>query len=239
MAFHFNFRTFIEIFLYAVQYLPVTLILAYVPSIIDFVFGTWLAFGEYCGHKGCKFLRNFMTLFSKCMPMLLLLFLGYFITYNFLAWLRQNYNFPIGPKDMDPIWVAIFVLSMDGIGYFAQTMKGALNSIGKDQLEAGYSIGLTTKQTFLRIVLPQIIIEAFPNLKINVRTRIMLSALVFTIAIIDVMNAATSYAENTASFIEAYLVCAVIYWGICTGTSKLLSLIEKRIAIKTGVLSRI
>ena len=67
----------------------------------------------------------------------------------------------------------------------------------------------------------------------------MLSALAFTIAIIDVMNAATSYAENTGTFIEAHMVCAVLYWTICTVTSLVMILTEKRIAKKTGFLLRI
>ncbi len=173
------------------------------------------------------------------MPMLLLLFVAYFVIYNSLAWLNQRFNFPIGVQDLDPIWVALFVLTFDGVGFFAQTMRGALISIGRGQLEAAYSVGLTTWQGFRKIVLPQIIIEAFPNLRINVRTRIMLSALAFTIAIIDVMNAATSYAENTGTFIEAYMVCAVLYWTICTVTSLVMILTEKRIAKRTGFLLRI
>jgi ABC-type amino acid transport system permease subunit len=239
MLYHFKFSVFIDTFLYAVQYLPTTLILSYIPSLIDFILGTWIAFGEYRGHRGFKYLRNLMTLFSKCIPMLLLLFSAYYITYNSLAWLNQRYNFPLGVKDLKPVWIAVFVLTLDGVGFFAQTMKGALNSIGKGQLEAGFSVGLTTKQTFLKIVLPQIIIEALPNLRLNVKTRIMLSALAFTIGIIDVMNAATSYAENTSTFIEAYLVCAIIYWIICTVTSEIMILIEKRITIKTGYIFRI
>ncbi len=237
--YNFSFSAFTNILMHSIKYLPTTLILSFVPSILDFILGTWLAFGEYRGHKGCRYARNLLTLFSKCMPMLLMLFLAYFITYNSLAWLNQRFNFPIGVKDLHPIWVALFVLTFDGIGFFAQTMKGALNSIGKGQLEAGYSVGLTTWQGFRKIVLPQIIIEAFPNLRINVRTRIMLSALAFTIAIIDVMNAATSYADNTGTFIEAYMVCAIVYWLICTVTSLVMILAEKRIARKTGFLLRI
>lgn len=239
MSYQFNFGVLVNTILYALQFLPATLILSYIPSLIDFVLGTWLAFGEYRGHKGCKYLRNLMTLFSKCMPMLLFLFLAYFMTYNSLAWLNNRFHFPIGVKDIPPIWIAVFVLTLDGIGFFAQTMKGALNAIGKGQLEAGFSVGLTTRQVFFKIVLPQIIIEALPNLRLNVRTRIMLSALAFTISIIDVMNAATSYAENTSAFIEAYLACAIIYWVICTVTSGIMILIEKRIAVKTGFLLRV
>ena len=235
----FSFSAFSEILVYSIRYLPTTLILSFVPSILDFILGTWLAFGEYRGHKGCKYTRNLLTLFSKCMPMLLLLFVAYFVIYNSLAWLNQRFNFPIGVKDLHPIWVALFVLTFDGVGFFAQTMRGALISIGRGQLEAAYSVGLTTWQGFRKIVLPQIIIEAFPNLRINVRTRIMLSALAFTIAIIDVMNSATSYAENTGTFIEAYMVCAVLYWTICTVTSLVMILTEKRIARKTGFLLRI
>ena len=237
--YNFSFSAFTDILVHAIKYLPITLILSFVPSILDFIIGTWIAFGEYRGHKGCKYARNLLTLFSKCMPMLLLLFLAYFITYNSLAWLNQEFDFPIDVKELHPIWVALFVLTFDGIGFFAQTMKGALSSIGRGQLEAGFSVGLTTWQSFRKIVLPQIIIEAFPNLRINVRTRIMLSALAFTISIIDVMHSATSYAQNTGAFIEAYMVCAILYWVICTVTSLAMILAEKRIAKKTGFLLKV
>lgn len=202
-------------FIYSAQFIPATLALSLIPSLIDFVLGTLLALGEYRNKGWCRVLRKSAGVYSRCVPVVLTLFVTYFIYYDFLAALNRSGLVTVNVRDFKVIYVAVFALSLDGLGFFANTMWGAFLSIGRGQLEAGYSVGMNTFKVFYRIIFPQIILEALPNLRVNVLTRIMLSSLAYVISVMDIFHGATTFATLNYSYMESYVGCAVIYWIIC------------------------
>ena len=65
---------------------------------------------------------------------------------------------------LDPFPAAVIVFSLNEGAYCAETIRAALESVPKGQLEAGQCVGLTYLQTIFRIVLPQAMRTAFPPL---------------------------------------------------------------------------
>ena len=63
---------------------------------------------------------------------------------------------------LDPFPAAVIVFSLNEGAYCAETIRAALESVPKGQLEAGQCVGLTYLQTIFRIVLPQAMRTAFP-----------------------------------------------------------------------------
>ena len=65
---------------------------------------------------------------------------------------------------IDPFVAAVVVFSINEGAYCSETMRAALESVPKGQLEAGLCAGLSWGQTIRRIVLPQAFRTAFPTL---------------------------------------------------------------------------
>ena len=65
---------------------------------------------------------------------------------------------------IDPFVAAVVVFSINEGAYCSETMRAALDSVPKGQLEAGLCAGMSWGQTIRRIVLPQAFRTAFPTL---------------------------------------------------------------------------
>ena len=80
----------------------------------------------------------------------------------------------------------------------------------------------------LRIIIPQAIRSAVPNLT-NVMINTMKdTSLLFTIGIIDMMGQAKIFGARTLKLIEVYVAVALIYWIICIVMVRVFSVIEKK-----------
>jgi L-cystine transport system permease protein len=91
-------------------------------------------------------------------------------------------------------------------------MRGAINSVDKGQTEAAYSIGMSGKQTFTRIVLPQALVVAFPNFGNLVIGSLKDTSLAFTIGVMDMMGRGDTIIAATAHAVEVYIALAIIYY---------------------------
>src|SRR5574344_811538 len=65
---------------------------------------------------------------------------------------------------LNPFPAAVIVFSINEGAYCAETIRAALESIPKGQIEAGLCVGMSYMQTIRRIILPQALKTAFPPL---------------------------------------------------------------------------
>jgi L-cystine transport system permease protein len=108
--------------------------------------------------------------------------------------------------------------------FLAEIIRAAVHSVDIIQTEAGYSIGLTERQTFTRIVVPQAFVVAVPQLETAFVTLFRATALAYMLGIIDVVGKAKSIGVNTHHTIEGYVCAAIIF----TFTSIILEQIFKK-----------
>lgn len=236
MDINFSFATLLQSFAAALQYLPETLVISFVPCIIAFFIGTLIALCKYFNLKVIALIGDTFVLVSKGIPVILILFLCYYGIYGGADAFADRFGWGIRSKNIDPIVIATIALTINGIGYLVETMRSALLSMGRGQLEAAYSVGMSIPQALRRIVFPQIMVEAMPNLCNNLTATIKLSSMAFTISVIDMLNGALIYAHNTSySYLEAYLASAVLYWSLSFGVERLFILAEKIMGKKSGI----
>ena len=114
--------------------------------------------------------------FIRIMPQLVLLFLVYFgITKAFGIHLSGELS-------------AVIVFTLWGTAEMADLVRGALTSIAKSQYEAALSIGLTMKQTYFYIIIPQAMRRLLPQ-AINLVTRmIKTTSLIVLIGVVEVVK---------------------------------------------------
>lgn len=159
--------------------------------------------------------------FIRIMPQLVLLFIVFFGSTRALG------------IDISAELSAIIVFSLWGTAEMGDLVRGAIISIPKHQYESSEALGLSKKQTFIYIIIPQTIKRLIP-LSINLITRmIKTTSLVLMIGVVEVIKVAQQITEaNRNSSPNAafgvYLVVFMMYFIACTPISMLARYLEKR-----------
>lgn len=108
------------------------------------------------------------------------------------------------------VFVIIAVILNEG-AFLGEIFRGAILSVPPIQSEAGYSIGMTNAQTFLRIVLPQAVVVAIPGYGSDIISVFQNTSLVFVLGVIDIMGRAKTLGQATGHALEGLLVVALIF----------------------------
>ena len=223
----FDISCFEESLLSGIEYLPNTIKLVFIPLVIGLFFGTIIALVRvYRVPVLSKLCAVFVTVYQG-IPIVVALMI-----YNLIFMLKfedvvHALHLKIAIKDVDNIWVGIFALTLTAICSISEGVRGAILSIDKGQDEAGYSVGLTKVQTIRRIIIPQMIPVAIPNLINNVVGLIKASSVVMAIGIIEIIKGTLIPANRSYTFFEAYVAAAVIYWVFTIITEYLAGILKR------------
>ena len=117
-------------------------------------------------------------------------------------------------KSLDAYTATVIGLSMNASAYMVETLRGAISSVDKGQMEAALSIGMSHWQGMKRVVLPQAARVAIPSLGNTFVDLLKSSSLAFTLGVAEILAQAQMSAAATYKFFENYLAVALIYWGI-------------------------
>lgn len=123
---------------------------------------------------------------------------------------------------------ALIVMSLNSSAYMAESLRGALSSIDKGQIEAAMSIGMTYIQTMRRIVLPQAFRVALPTLGSSFINVLKDTSLTFSIGVKEMMAAAQLEAASSYRYLEGFVDVLIIYWILTSLLSLLQSKLEKK-----------
>lgn len=147
-----------------------------------------------------------------------------------LFWLCYGMPQLIEPlKSVDITIMLIFGLSFNASSYMAESLRGAISSVGKGQMEACLSSGMTEFQGMRRIIIPQALRVAIPALANNFVDIIKQSSLAFTLGIKEIMAVAKMEGAAAYRFLEAYTAVMIFYWCVITVFNKLQKLLEKQL----------
>ncbi len=159
--------------------------------------------------------------FIRIMPQMVLLFLGFFGTTRAFGW------------DLSAEFAAIIVFTLWGTAEMSDLVRGAIISIPKHQYESSQALGLSKRQTYLYVILPQATRRLIP-LSINLITRmIKTTSLVLMIGVVEVLKVAQQIIEANrmvspnAAF-GIYLTVFVLYFLACWPISLLARHLEKK-----------
>lgn len=202
----------VECFWNAVRYIPSTLYITLLVLVIGFVFGTLIALLRTYRIKGLSFLLDLYIIIFKAVPINLIIVasgLVFAMKFNDFA---KALGLGVRVNNINMLYVGVFALSFTCTTQLSENIRGALVSIPKGQYEAGFSVGLTSQQTFQRIVFPQLLLVLIPSLTGSIISIMKATSLVILIGVMDILNGALKYANAAYCFFEAYLAAALIYW---------------------------
>ncbi|HCW23033.1 MAG TPA: amino acid ABC transporter permease [Lachnospiraceae bacterium] len=161
----------------------------------------------------------------RIMPQLVLLFIVYFGTTRVLG---INLTGEVS---------AVIVFVFWGAAEMMDLVRGAITSIPVHQYESAEALGMTGKQTYLYVILPQALQRLIP-LSINLITRmIKTTSLITMIGVVEVLKVAQQIIEANrmtspnAAF-GVYFVVFVLYFLSCWPISLVARYLEKRWSVQ-------
>ena len=158
--------------------------------------------------------RIYIEVFRGTPMMVQAVFIYYLVYTNIVRW--------------DKMTAAIFVISINTGAYMAEIVRSGIQAIDPGQNEAARSLGMSSMQTMMDVILPQAIRNAFPAIGNELIVNIKDSSVLMIISITELMFQSNSIAGTTYRFTETYFLTAMIYLFLTGLSSIILGMIEKR-----------
>ncbi|MEG3111934.1 MULTISPECIES: ABC transporter permease subunit [unclassified Pantoea] len=220
-------------FLSIMEAVPVTLAMAVTIFLFSTLVGGLFAFIE---HKRIVVLRQLVITYKiafKGVPMVVVIFLAYYGLPPALHFVASMFGVDVNAHSL-PNWVIIIVALTACVAAFqAEVVKGALNSFDAGQADAAHSLGYTQAQLFRRVLFPQIIVAAIPDLANAFMVIMKALSLAFAIEVIDIFAQAQLTAALNFYYLEAFAIAVVFYMVIAYIVTKAADKIEAALRVRT------
>jgi L-cystine transport system permease protein len=218
----FDLMLIIEFIPTLIQYLGITLQILAASIILGLVLGIAAAIPRLFKIPLLNQLVILYVSFIRGTPILIQLFLVFYGLPAILILL-----FSIDITRMEAIYFVIITYAISNGAGFSEIFRAAIRAVDYGQTEAAFSVGMTSRQNFFRIVLPQAVRIAFPNMANSVIGSLKDTSLAFTIGVMDMMGRGDTLIAATAHALEVYLSLSIIYYIIVVMFEKIFSKLEK------------
>ena len=161
--------------------------------------------------------RFFITILRGTPLMLQLLAVTYGPYYLFGTTVARNKLIPV-----------VIAFSINYAAYFAEIYRGGIESISPGQYEAAEVLGYTKLQTFMRIILPQVVKRIMPSVTNEVVTLVKDTSMAFTVSYQEMFTIGKQIANSQTSFMP-FVVAGVFYYLFNAIVDYVMGRIEKRL----------
>jgi len=127
---------------------------------------------------------------------------------------------------LSPFWIVLCALSFNNAGYLAENFRGGFQAVPDTQIKAARSLGMTYAQTYLRIVIPQVLRIVYHPMTNQMVWSVLMSSLGMLVGFRELTGETQFLASKTFRIFEYFLVTAIIYYVIVKvilGGSRILS----------------
>ena len=203
---------------FLIKGLSITISLSIIAVFFGAILGALLALGKM---SRFKILRGIITAFIEVIrgtPILLQLYLFYFI----LPMALPALNIETYPS----IAIALVVNSS---AYVSEVIRSGIQAVDKGQTEAARSLGLNKTQTMIKVVLPQAVKNILPALGNEFIMIIKETSLASTFFVGDLMTSYLTVRGATFLAIESLFIVGVIYFVLTFALSKLVGIYENKL----------
>ena len=130
---------------------------------------------------------------------------------------------------LEPFPAAVIVLALNEGAYCAETVRAALESVPKGQMEAGLCAGMSYMQIMRRIVLPQAMRTAFPPLSNSLIAMVKDTSLAANITVTEMFMVTQRIVARTYEPLVLYMEVGLIYLIFSTVLTKLQRVGEQKL----------
>lgn len=215
------YNTFIEEdrYMMLVDGLKNTMIITLGALAIGIVLGAVIAIIKYCG-DGVPFMKplcklcDLYTTVIRGIPVVVVLLIFYFVIM----------------KRSDGVIVGIVTFGINSSAYMAELMRSGINAVDPGQMEAGRSLGMSRLQTTWKIILPQAMKNILPAIGNEMIALLKETSVAGYVAVADLTRAGNLIRNNTYDAVNPLMVVALTYLVIVVILTKLLGILERRLA---------
>lgn len=190
--------------------------------------GLFLAFGKMSNKAIIWRPVHYFILIMRGTPLLLQLIVVFYGPYYLFGVNPYKiFEFLTGGLVSDRFIAAVIAYTLNYSAYFAEIYRGGIQSIPVGQYEATQVLGFSRYQAFKRIVLPQVVKRITLPMSNEFTTLVKDTALISTLAMVDVFRVATSASARTVSLVPLF-VAGVIYLLLNAVVTQFFSWFEKK-----------
>ncbi|MCM1103471.1 MAG: amino acid ABC transporter permease [Clostridium sp.] len=216
-----------ETFFAALAGIPTTLKITFLTLLISLPIAFFMALGRTQKRKISGTLVAAYVSFIRGTPVVLQILFLYSLLPSLLNYLIKDvFGLSFNIFRVNPILYAYVVFIINTTAVLTEVLRSALLTVGKGQMEAALTIGLSKPQAYVRIILPQALVSALPNLCNAAIGLLKSTSLAFMMSVQDVTAIAKVKAAYGYNYIEAYLDICLIYILMCTFVQLLFRLLE-------------
>lgn len=196
----------------------ITLLLSFITVFFGTILGSLLALMRRSRVKAVSGIALSFVEVIRGTPLLLQLYLITFMLPELLPMLNLS--------KFASVAVALVINSS---AYVCEIVRAGIQAVDSGQTEAARTLGLNSRQTMTRIVLPQAVKNILPALGNEFVTVIKETSLASTFFVGDLMTVYKTAQGSTFTVIEPFLIVGVIYFLLTFSLSKLIAAFERRL----------
>lgn len=163
--------------------------------------GLFISFGRMSKNSIIRTVSKIYISIMRGTPLMLQLIVVYFAPFYVFGLQIPNYRFP----------AIILAFSLNYAAYFAEIYRGGIESISVGQYEAAKVLGYNKTQTFVKIILPQVMKRILPSITNETITLVKDTSLAFVLAHAEMFTMAKQIAAKETS-IMPLMVAGIFYY---------------------------
>ncbi|MBQ2210823.1 MAG: ABC transporter permease subunit [Prevotella sp.] len=198
--------------------LQVTLLITLCAALLGTLLGGLVCWMRMSRRKWLQHVAKVYIELMRGTPVLVLLMLMYYVV--------------MAPLDATGIIVAIVTFAMNTAAYISEMLRTTIQGIDRGQTEAGLALGFTQRQTFFKIVLPQVVKAVMPVYQGEVVSLLKGTSIVGYIAVADMTRASDLIRSRTFDAFFPLIVTAIIYFIMAWLIGLLLQSLVQRKRVK-------
>ena len=227
----------------------VTVYVTLIAYVLAMLFGLLIGLMRVSGSRVARETSTFYVEIIRGVPMLVILYYIAFVgTPPLVAginWIGKGLvgtGFLAGPgtslaalqvRDLNFTMRAIFALTIGYSAFISEIFRAGIESIGRGQMEAARSLGMSAGQAMRHVILPQAVRNVLPPLGNDFIAMLKDSSLVSVLGVQDITQLGKVYSASTFRFFETYNVVAFLYLVMTVGLALLVRAVEKRMPART------
>ncbi|MHA6260246.1 amino acid ABC transporter permease [Sporosarcina sp. CAU 1771] len=225
-----NYKFLFDTFFVALSGVPTALVVTAVALLFALPLGFLLALTRINRIPILHRLAQVYVSFVRGTPIIIQIFIIYSSVPLLLDSFFTKFGIEINIYDIHPIWYAFIVFSLNTTAVLVEVFRSAISTVDKGQLEAAYSVGLTNLQAFQRIIIPQALVAAVPNICTATVNLIKATSLGYAMSLQEITLRAKVAANVGYNYVEAYLDIFIVYLILCSLVEYAFKLYEKRLS---------
>lgn len=208
----------------------VTMLIATVGTVAGFLLGLLVAIlrtielkpkASFVKRAGLKVVKALLSIYVEVFrgtPMIVQAMVVYYGALQYLG------------LDIPALVAAFVVVSVNTGAYMAEIVRGGILSVDPGQKEAAIAIGMSHWQRMTSVILPQAVRNILPSVGNEFVVNIKDSSVLNVISVTEIYFMSKSAAGTYWKYFEVFLITAAIYFVLTFITTRLLRLLEKKLA---------